>query len=150
MDIEAANAGDGSLLTKLAMDSKAYWNYTPEQLSEWKDELTLTEQYIAENHVYKCMHDGKVVGFYALSSLNSRIVSLDFLFVLPQYMGCGVGRLLAEHAIALSRRLSAEAIMLDADPNAAAFYEKLGFSVLGQKQSSIPNRYLPVMRKTLS
>ncbi|AHM61872.1 acetyltransferase [Flammeovirgaceae bacterium 311] len=150
MSIEAANSGDSSLLTKLAMDSKAYWKYTPEQLNEWKEELTVTEQYIADKHVYKCIYDGKVVGFYALSSLVGRIISLDFLFVLPQYIGCGVGSLLAEHAIALSRRLSAEAIMLDADPNATAFYLKLGFEVLGHKQSTIPNRYLPVMRKTLS
>jgi GNAT superfamily N-acetyltransferase len=149
MKIEAANAGDSSLLTKLAIASKAYWNYTPEQLNEWKEELTVTEQYIAGKYVYKCICDDKVAGFYALSNLVGRVISLDFLFVLPAYIGCGVGSALAEHAISKSRQLSADAIMLDADPNATAFYLKLGFEVLGQKESTIPNRYLPVMRKTL-
>ncbi|WP_224999338.1 GNAT family N-acetyltransferase [Cesiribacter sp. SM1] len=150
MKIEAAKAGDSSLLTELAMASKAYWNYTPQQLNEWKDELTVTEQYIAERHVYKCICGSKIVGFYALSGLVGSIISLDFLFVLPDYIGCGLGSLLAEHAIEMSKQLLAEAIMLDADPNATAFYEKLGFEVLGQKESTIPGRYLPVMRKMLS
>jgi len=38
---------------------------------------------------------------------------------------------------------------LEADPNATNFYLKMGFKIIEQKESSIPNRFLPIMEKDL-
>jgi ribosomal protein S18 acetylase RimI-like enzyme len=38
-----------------------------------------------------------------------------------------------------------EKIVLDSDPQAEAFYKKLGFKVVGQLASSIKDRFLPIM-----
>ena len=37
-----------------------------------------------------------------------------------------------------------------ADPNAFPFYMSQGFIIIDQKESSIPNRFLPIMQKDLT
>ena len=38
---------------------------------------------------------------------------------------------------------------LDADPNAESFYARFGFTQVGQLQSSIKDRFLPIMELIL-
>ncbi|MFT6245465.1 MAG: hypothetical protein ACJA0U_003078 [Salibacteraceae bacterium] len=38
-----------------------------------------------------------------------------------------------------------ESVELDSDPSAEIFYRSFGFKVIGQLETSIKNRFLPVM-----
>ena len=40
-------------------------------------------------------------------------------------------------------------VILDADPNAEKFYEKLGFLKIGQFETSIKNRLMPIMEMNI-
>ena len=42
-----------------------------------------------------------------------------------------------------------EKVILDSEPKAVAFYEKLGFKTIGQLPTSIKDRFLPIMELTL-
>jgi predicted GNAT family N-acyltransferase len=44
-----------------------------------------------------------------------------------------------------STQLDIDKITLDAEPNAENFYQSFGFETIGQLESSIKDRYLPMM-----
>ena len=62
----------------------------------------------------------------------------------------GVGRLLFEWAAARARGLGAVRMIIEADPGAAPFYERMGARYAGFTPSkSIPGRMLPRMQMEL-
>lgn len=91
--IEKAEPLEHSKLTDLVKKSKTYWGYTPSQMQEWNDELTITHEYISSNEVYKLYIDNNIIGCYSYLKLNNNI-ELDFFFILPNYIGKGFGKLL--------------------------------------------------------
>jgi GNAT superfamily N-acetyltransferase len=70
---------------------------------------------------------------------------LEDLWVLPAYIGRGVGRRLFRHAASQARMQGADAFELDADPHAEAFYQRMGCRVIGQRLSEW-GRWIPRMR----
>lgn len=73
---------------------------------------------------------------------------MDNFFIHPNYIGKGYGKVMMEDFMARVKG-KANKITLDADPNAALFYRKLGFKVVGKLATSIPGRFLPVMELNL-
>jgi myo-inositol-1(or 4)-monophosphatase len=66
------------------------------------------------------------------------------LFVAPETIRCGVGRLLLGWACAAARNMGAGRMFIEADPAAAPFYRRLGAQDIGFAPSgSIPGRVLP-------
>ncbi|NHF61206.1 GNAT family N-acetyltransferase [Flavobacteriaceae bacterium TP-CH-4] len=148
MRIEKAKSSDSAKLTELTFRSKAHWGYSKKQLEEWRDELTVTPTYIRHNQVFKLTGHQQVIGFYAFRPENKTDVKLDFLFMEPRFIGKGYGKHLMDDCTKRIRSLGYKTITLDADPNAATFYGKVGFRVIGQLQSSIKERFLPIMKMT--
>ncbi len=62
-------------------------------------------------------------------------------------IGCGLGRLLFDDAVARARRLGLTTLIVDADPGAEPFYRQMGAERIGASPSgSIPGRFLPKLR----
>jgi GNAT superfamily N-acetyltransferase len=88
---------------------------------------------------------GAVLGFYSLVKISPTATELDALFVDPRHLGHGVGTALLSHALEASARAGMERMVVQADPNAAAFYEHAGAVGIGERASdSIPGRMLPL------
>ena len=51
---------------------------------------------------------------------------LEHFWVAPENMGCGVGRALLAHAVGIAASGGAQALAIDADPNAEPFYLACG------------------------
>ena len=147
--IISATIHDIDSLTELALISKAYWGYSNEQIQSWKEDLTVTSEMIEKMMVYKFVSDDTILGFYILNQPKNKIIELEFLFVHPKAMGQKIGKQLLTHAIEKAKELHVNSITLLADPNAQPFYESQGFVNTGKKESSIPNRFLPLMTKHL-
>ena len=49
------------------------------------------------------------------------------------------------HFFKIVKNQGFEYIYLYSDPNAERFYQNLGFKIIGQLESSIKNRFLPIM-----
>ncbi|MCF2875466.1 MULTISPECIES: GNAT family N-acetyltransferase [unclassified Tenacibaculum] len=147
--IEKANIKDAKLLTNIALISKAYWGYNEELINSWKDDLTVTPKMIEEMMVYKFISNQKTIGFYILNQPKNNSIELEFLFVHPDAIGQKIGKQLLSHAIEKSNNLNIETMTLLADPNAQPFYESQGFISTEKKESSIPNRFLPLMKINL-
>ncbi|MFT6245466.1 MAG: hypothetical protein ACJA0U_003079 [Salibacteraceae bacterium] len=46
MIIEIASTSDAKDLTDLTIRSKSYWGYSSEQIEEWRDDLTISADYL--------------------------------------------------------------------------------------------------------
>jgi len=145
MKIEKAHKSDAGELTQLTIQSKDYWNYGSKQIEAWRDELTIDEKYIDKNQVFKLTVISKLVGFYAYSLEDPKTIKLNFLFITPEAIGKGYGKLLMSDFLGRIKKSKVKRIILDADPHAEKFYQRFGFRTFGKLKSSIPNRFLPIM-----
>ena len=66
-------------------------------------------------------------------------------------MGKGLGKRLFLHASELARQRGYGTLQLEADPNAAGFYEKMGMHKIGERHSEMEGqpRILPIMQINL-
>jgi len=69
---------------------------------------------------------------------------LDALFVDPELRGCGVGRLLVKHALALIPSLTTD--VNEQNAQAAGFYKKMGFVVTGRSPVDDCGRPYPLLQ----
>ena len=145
MNVKKANRIDANEITELTMRSKNFWDYGKNQMEEWRDELTITPKYIDENQVFKIIKNDRLIGFYAYQSINSKLVKLNYLFVEPEFIGKGYGKILMKDFLKRIENNKYERVTLDADPNAERFYRSFGFDIIGKLKSSIKDRFLPIM-----
>jgi len=145
MKIIKATNTDADVLTALTLRSKLHWGYTEDQIEGWKEDLTINSDYVDNNEVYKLLVDETLVGFYAFLPETNLKVELNFLFVAPEFIGKGFGKLLITDFIERLTRLKYKGVTLIADPNAEVFYKNAGFKVIEKLKSSIEGRFLPVM-----
>ncbi|WP_375559784.1 GNAT family N-acetyltransferase [Bernardetia sp. OM2101] len=137
------------ILTEITKKSKAYWNYSEEQLQKWDEELTITERYIEENEVYILMEKETVIAYYSFFKVDTDTIKLDNLFLLPSFIGKGYGKLLVNDFMKKVKAIQAKKIVLDADPNAELFYKKLDFITVAKLKTSIEGRFLRIMERKL-
>jgi predicted N-acetyltransferase YhbS len=144
--IRSARADEVARLSDLAFRSKAYWGYPDAFMEACREELSLDAADLEQDVVFVLERAGAVLGFYALEPLSAVDVELGLLFVEPSEMGRGIGRRLLAHACAEARRRGWRRIVIQSDPNAAAFYTSCGARAIGVKPSaSIPDRSLPLL-----
>lgn len=148
--IVPAVKNDAQELTQIALISKAYWGYTKEQIQSWTEDLTVSPKMIEEMMVFTFRSNQEIVGFYILNQPEGKNIELEFLFVHPDTIGQKIGKQLLAHAVQKAHMLHLESMTLLADPNAQAFYKSQGFITIDKKESSIPNRFLPIMKKDLT
>ena len=145
MNILKAETEDSELLTTITKRSKAYWGFSEEILKEWEHLLSISKDYIEKNMVYKLVENENVIGYYSYFSIDEKTIKLDNLFILPEFIGKGFGKILMNDFLEKANRLGIKKITLDAEPNAENFYKTFGFETIGQLESSIKDRYLPIM-----
>ncbi|WP_298782309.1 GNAT family N-acetyltransferase [uncultured Polaribacter sp.] len=148
--ITNAIASDAKRLTNVALKSKAFWGYSNELIESWREDLTVSEQMVQQMIVYKYMQDDEVVGFYILNQPENKTIELEFLFVLPKFIGKGIGKQLLYHSFEKAKSLHCLDMIVLVDPNAKYFYKSKGFVTIEKKKSSIANRFLPLMKKDLN
>ena len=141
-----AKPAQAEILTQIALSAKAHWGYPERWMELWQPQLTFGPGYFEENESWVAEIDQAPVGFYTLLE-NAENAWIENLFVSPEAMGKGVGRRLFLHALDRSRQRGFENFRLEADPNAAGFYEKMGMKKIGERLSEVEGqpRILPVM-----
>jgi GNAT superfamily N-acetyltransferase len=146
MIIRPAKLNEASLLSSIARQAKAYWGYPPEWLQHWQSELTITSEYISRHWVYIAGQQ-QAAGFYVLAA-HSDHASLEHLWLLPEFIGFGLGKQLFAHAKQLASSEGFRFIQLVADPNAFGFYQHMGAVKTHEMRYQLfgTERVLPVMR----
>lgn len=143
--IRRAEPSEATILSALALRSKGSRGYSPDFLRACRPELTLSEEFIANNPVYVLEEPGRLVGFYGLQGGGNEI-ELVFLFVEPDVLGRGHGTRLWRHAVEMAKNTRALRLVIFSDPGARTFYERLGAMLIREDPSPIdPTRKLPVL-----
>ena len=156
MKIQDATLADAPILTKIAFSAKRHWNYPESYFTIWANELTISENYIQRNTVYKYSDEDKVIGFYSLVYNPDNFFAgkvfveqgywLEHIFILPQYHKRGIGRKLINHLLDIAKTKNIKEILIFVDPYAKGFYEKTGAIFAYNSKSSIPGRTIPVYK----
>ncbi|MBZ4037152.1 GNAT family N-acetyltransferase [Flavobacterium sp. 17A] len=149
MNIQKAKTEDHIRLTEITKKSKAYWGYSEEQLEKWSNNLTVTADYIQTNPVFNLVDENQIIGYYSYLKKEDNQVKLDNLFILPEYIGKGFGSFLMNDFLERMRNEKCQKIILDSEPNAEQFYQKIGFVKIGEFETSIKNRFMPIMEMNL-
>ena len=150
VSIRLAFPVEADVLTQIAISAKSYWGYPKHWIEIWTPQLTFTPKYFEKNESWVAVDSGKQIGFYTLLE-NHGVAWLEDLWVLPEYIGKGIGKQLFLHALELARERGYKTLQLDADPNAVGFYEKMGMRKIGERESEIDGqpRSLPIMEIVL-
>lgn len=150
ISIQPARPEQANQLTRIALAAKAHWGYPERWMEIWSPQLTFSPDYFVNHESWAAIVNESPIGFYTLDEKNGN-AWLDDLWVLPEYIGKGVGKRLFLHAAELSRQRGYKALQLEADPNAVGFYEKMGMRKIGERHSEIEGqpRILPIMEMSL-
>ena len=136
-------------LSELCLRSKAVWGYDDAFMAACRTELTLRPGELGSTHLQVAERSTAVLGLAQVKIAGTEADLLK-LFVEPALLKSGVGRLLFEWAIARARSLGADRMMIEADPGAAPFYERMGARHAGFMPSqSIAGRMLPRLQLEL-
>ena len=146
INIRRVNPEEADTLTQIALAAKRHWGYPERWIEIWTPLLTFSPQYFESNESWVAASDGSPIAFYTLLQANE-IASIENLWVLPEFMGKGVGKQLFIHAVNIARARGYKALQLEADPNAMGFYEKMGMKKTGERHSDVDGqpRVLPIM-----
>lgn len=147
--IRPAAVDEASVLTQIALDAKRYWGYPEHWINYWEADLTISPEYIRDNHVYVAELDGEIRGFYALCVSGEKAV-LDHMWVTPASIGTGIGKELFLDAMERAAALEVRDVEITADPNAAGFYRRMGATQVGEIDAPVDGepRKLPRMKIT--
>jgi GNAT superfamily N-acetyltransferase len=146
--LRAAQPNEAQTLTDLALRSKAFWGYSFEFMQACRPELTILPEQIAHGVITYVVaeREGQVVGFYALAPLAPLEYELEALFVEPDQIGNGIGRMLLADALQRLAASGGRRLVIQSDPYAEPFYLAMGARRIGERESaSIPGRRLPLL-----
>ena len=152
MGIRAAREDEIALLDSIAFRAKAHWGYAPTQLEEWHESLRTPVGSTLSRPTLVYELDSNVVGFVQLDPAPSpwEVVSL---WVLPEHMGNGIGRVLLRQALEAAAASGQTFVDVDSDPNALGFYLACGAVQVGAVPAPIagaPDRVRPQLRVSTS
>jgi len=134
--IRNASPEDAATLTTIALDAKRYWGYPEHWIKHWESDLTITSEFIRDNHVYVAEENGEIRGFYALCVTGDK-AELEHMWVTPAAIGTGIGKDLFLDAMERAAKVNVDAVEISSDPNAAGFYKRMGATQIGEVDASV-------------
>ena len=153
MIIRKAKLEEAYLLSELSFRSKAYWGYSDRFMRACKVELTVSPENLCDERLcyMVAVSNDRIKGYYALETLSETEMELCALFIDPEFIGFGIGKVLLSHAKRVAADKGVTNLSLQSDPNAQGFYLAMGAVPSGKrKSSSIPGRFLPTFNIPLA
>ena len=146
MDIQSAKPNQAEILTQIAFAAKRHWDYPERWIQLWSPILTVTAEFIENHETYVAYLDDKPIGFFAISKEDER-ASVEHLWVLPDFIGKGVGADLFKYMLKRCKELGVQILEIESDPNAQRFYERMGAKKVGEIVSEVDGqpRVLPLL-----
>lgn len=146
LQIRRATPADAATLTEIAHAAKRHWGYPENWIERWRNDLTITPEFISRHEVYVAVADTEIVGCCAIVCDGSP-AELEHMWIRPDHIGTGVGRALFLHIQERALSLGLPALEISSDPNAEGFYQRMGAKRVGEVRSEIEGqpRMLPRM-----
>lgn len=145
LNIRSAKVAEYEILTNIAIESESYWNYDSEHIEKFKTEYKVTEEFISNNLTFIIENDETLIGFYGLVIENNE-TSLEYLYIVPEYINKGYGKLLWNHMVAYCKRNSISEFSMVTSPQSKEFYTKMGAVQVGEIESLVKKgRKIPLL-----
>ena len=142
--IRAPDIEELPALSELCMRSKAVWGYDAAFIEACRRELSFEASDLESSQVAVAARGDSLLGVAQVRMTAQGEVDLAKLFVEPAELRRGVGQALFAWARDTARCLGAVRMIIEADPEAAPFYRRLGARDAGLVPSgSIAGRMLP-------
>lgn len=152
--IRPARPNEAEELTRISLASKRYWKDPETYFQVWEKELTITPRYILKNKVFVAEAEGRLAGYFSITEVKEDFLAgkvpvqkgfwMEHLFLLPRYIGKGIGSRLMRFAKVYCQQNEISKLYLFSDPHAKGFYQKIGANYLGESPSSIKGRTVPL------
>jgi GNAT superfamily N-acetyltransferase len=143
LTIRAPTVDELSRLSDLCFRSKAVWGYDERFMEACRAELSFGPSELESTTIAVAEISGEPVGVAQIKMVDGEADLLK-LFVEPQALRSGTGKALFVWATEVAKKLGATRMTIDADPEAAPFYRRMGACDVGQVPSgSVPGRMLP-------
>lgn len=152
--VRKARIDEIQALSKLALESKAYWGYDEEFMNKCIPLLTIKSEDYMNTVIFLIEENKEILGFYQLREINKTDIDLDKFFIAPNSIKKGIGRQLFTHAKEKAKELGYKTMLIESDPNASRFYEKQGGKFIGFTISQVnlfrklPNYSLSLLSQT--
>ena len=143
IEYRAPAVAELAAMNAMMLRSKGHWGYDEAFLAACAEELTVEASNLKLHPVLVAFEDDAPIGMAKLLYEDGQCY-LHHLFVAPDAMGRGIGHRLLDWARRSARAAGFKVMVIESDPHAALFYEKLGAKRAGSVPSgSIPGRELP-------
>jgi GNAT superfamily N-acetyltransferase len=144
--IRDARVAEASALELLQRRASDVWEEYRADLAAHPEAIAAPSDAIAAGRVRVAVDStGRLLGFSTVLPTENGRCELDDLFVEPDVMRRGVGRLLVEDLAARATAAGAKFVDVTANPNAVGFYSCLGFVQTGNTST----QFGPAPRMTL-
>ena len=149
LTIRAPTFNELSGLSDLCFRSKAVWGYDEKFMEACRGELSFEPRDLALTPIAVAEHNGKPIGVAQVKVVDGEADLLK-LFVEPSALRSGTGKALLVWVTDVAKKLGATRLTIDADPDAAPFYRRMGAYDVGEAPSgSVPGRMLPKLAMNL-
>jgi GNAT superfamily N-acetyltransferase len=146
LHLRPARPDEAEFLTELCLRSKAVWGYDEAFMRACRAELTVSAADIATSSL-RVAADGDTITGIVQVKVDGENAELAKLFIAPEAIRTGIGEKLFDWATSTARAGGARWLWIEADPDAAGFYRRMGAVDDGVAPSgSIPGRFLPRLK----
>ena len=150
ISLRPARLDECPVLDDICFRAKAHWGYDADFMASVRDQIRVNPAAIDAGRVWVAVDDDdRPCGIVEVDPLDLTVADLTLLFVDPAHMRCGIGRALYAKALALAIGLGARHLVIDSDPQAAAFYTAMGAIRTGSEPTGYEGRLLPRFRVDL-
>ena len=141
-EVRNARPSEIDALVELQRRSSLVWEEYRDQLATHPDAIEVPPDFLQRGLVRVATGAERILGFATVVPGADGAGELDGLFVEPDLMGQGIGRLLIDDAVTIAQAQGLVRLEVTANPRALGFYERVGFVVDGE----VPTRFGPGIR----
>ncbi|VBB06733.1 acyl-coa n-acyltransferase [Lucifera butyrica] len=134
--IRRARKADCKTLTAIAVRSEAYWGYDSGYMEKFTSVYKVTEDFIGHNPAFVIEENEEIIGFYGVL-IGPGEISLEYLYIEPESIGKGYGKLLWNHMVNTCNKLGIKELTILSGPQVKDFYVKMGALPAGEVRSLV-------------
>jgi len=149
--LRPARDTERDVLDDICFRSKAHWGYDAAFMEHVRAHIRVHLDAVKHGRVWVAVDSSdQPLGVVEVDPVDEDTADLTLLFVAPQNLRRGIGRVLYEKARALARQLGVRELIIDSDPQAASFYATMGATRIGAEPTGHQGRLLPRFSAQLS
>jgi GNAT superfamily N-acetyltransferase len=142
--LRLARDNERDALDDICFRSKAHWGYDADFMENVRQQIRVHPDAVKCGRVWVAVDAAdRPLGVVEVDPIDDTAADITLLFIAPENLRRGIGRALYEKAVELARQLGVRELLIDSDPQAAAFYASMGATRIGAEPTGYQGRLLP-------